>query len=219
MKIHKYAFEKVVYEMCMQLSGEDKHEAARVGLVKLLENVQIADSNVILHPIDKNSTEKAIGAPKDLPTNFTRLSKYVALPDSAKAFKPKPKRNQNKRGGRRSKKQEFMDPQIYPQVVMSSDLDPEEICKLVIHELSRMGFVWLRKKELQCISSSTYWLFFYLWNYGYIPMLRGDIERMLEMARDVMIQDGRMRAEEGSRSMPAINLRRAVPRLPGTDAS
>ena len=113
MKIHKYAFEMVVYEMCMQLTGDDKHEAARVGLVKLIENVQIADSNAILHRIAKNFTDKAIGAPKDLPTNFTRLSKYVALPDNANAFNPKPKRNQNKRGGRRNKKQEFMDPQIY----------------------------------------------------------------------------------------------------------
>ena len=142
--------------MSIQLAGEDKHDAARVAFVKMLENVQTADLNAIMHPIAKNSTDKAIGDPKELPSNFTRLSKYVALPDNAKAFKPKAKRGKGQRGGRRSKKQEFMDPQIYPQVIISSDIDPDEICKLVIHELSRLGFVWLRKKELQCISSSTY---------------------------------------------------------------
>ena len=38
-KIHKYVFALVVYEMSIQLMGEDKHEAARVVLVKMLENV------------------------------------------------------------------------------------------------------------------------------------------------------------------------------------
>ena len=121
--------------------------------------MQIADSITIMHAIAKNLTEKAIGSPKDLPKNYTRLARYVSLPDNTRAFKPKPKLDNKKRGGRRAKsgkKQEFMDPQVYPQVVLLSDVEPESICKLVIHELSRLGFLWLRKKELQCISLSTY---------------------------------------------------------------
>ena len=47
-KIHKHAFEKVVYEMCIQLEGEDKHEAVRVVIVKLVENVQIVGSSALM---------------------------------------------------------------------------------------------------------------------------------------------------------------------------
>ena len=52
-----------------------------------------------------------------------------------------------------------------------------------------------------------------------MPMLRADIGKMLEMTRDAMIKNGSMPAKEASKSMPAINMRRAVPRLPGTDVS
>ena len=117
LKIHTHAFNKVVFEMCIQLVGEDNHDAVRMAMVKLLGNVQKADPSVIMLPIAKNSTEKAIKSLKDIPTNFTQLSKYVLLPNSAKAFKPKLKQNGNKRGGRRgksSKKEEYLDLQIYP---------------------------------------------------------------------------------------------------------
>ena len=89
----------------------------------------------------------------------------------------------------------------------------------MIHELTKYGFIWIRKKELQCINSSTYWLFFYLWNFGHIPTLRGEVVNMLEVAKEMMVDEGKLSIEEGEKDIPAINLRRAVPRLPGVDTS
>ena len=175
-----------------------------------------------MKPIAKNTTAKAIGAPKEVPVNYTLLGNYVALPERANAFNPKPKWDKNKRGGRRgkgNKKQEMLDPQIYPQVMMGSDTEPEMICKQVIHEVITYGVIWIRKKELQCINSSTYWLFFYLWNFGHIPTLRGEVVNMLEVAKGMMIEEGKLPLEEGEKETPAINLRRAVPCLPGVDTS
>ena len=102
---------------------------------------------------------------------------------------------------------------------MSSDMMPEVICKQVIHELSKLGFVYLRKKELQCISSSTYWFLFYLWNYGYQTTLTAAFIKMLEKAKAMMVEEGKLSQVEGSKAIPAINMRRAVPRLPGQDVS
>ena len=72
---------------------------------------------------------------------------------------------------------------------------------------------------MQCISSSTYWLLFYLWNYGHLPTLRATFTKILEKAKAMMVEEGKLGQVEGSKAIPAINLRRAVPRLPGQDVS
>ena len=81
-------YENIVYEICIRLVGDDKHNVARLAIVKLLENVQIVDMNAIMKPIAKNSTAKAIGAPKEVPVNYTLLGSYVSLPEKANAFNP-----------------------------------------------------------------------------------------------------------------------------------
>ena len=60
---------------------------------------------------------------------------------------------------------------------------------------------------------------FYLWNYGHLPTLKVEVEKMLELASSEMVEKGVLLVEEVSRGIPAINIRRAVPRLPGMDHS
>ena len=57
MKIHKYAFKKVVYKMCIQLEGNNKHNAVRVAILNLVENVQIVNPSVTMMPIGKNGND------------------------------------------------------------------------------------------------------------------------------------------------------------------
>ena len=42
---------------------------------------------------------------------------------------------------------------------------------------------------------------------------------MLDVAKGMMIEEGKLSLEEGEKDIPAINLRRAVPQLPGVDTS
>ena len=42
---------------------------------------------------------------------------------------------------------------------------------------------------------------------------------MLEKAKAMIMEEGKLSQVEGSKAIPAINLRRAVPRLPGQDVS
>ena len=73
LKFHKQVHENIVYEICIKLVGDDKHNVARLAIVKLLENVQIVDLDATMKPIAKNLTAKAIGSPKIVPVNYTLL--------------------------------------------------------------------------------------------------------------------------------------------------
>ena len=58
-----------------------------------------------------------------------------------------------------------------------------------------------------------------MWNYGHQSTPRATFTKMLEEAKAMMVEEGKLSQVEGLKAIPAINLRRAVPRLPWQDVS
>ncbi len=121
-----YKYEQVFYESGLELKGEDIYGAYVKQIGNLLENIQLVDPSAILHAAVKTEATKPIGKKEELSNNMTIFLAYAPVGKNQNAFKPK--KNNNKKKGRRGKDEpELLDFSVYPTLVFSLDVDPETI--------------------------------------------------------------------------------------------
>jgi len=148
-----YKFEQVFYEAGHELKGEDKHSAYVKHIGNLLENIQLVDPLAIMHAVDESGGTKPLGSKSEMSTNMTVFLVCAPVGRNAKAFQPK--KNNNRRKGRKGKDEpDTLDPSVYP-TEFSSDVEPEIIISRVAHEFCRAGVFYFWKKQLQCEETMT----------------------------------------------------------------
>ncbi len=132
----------------------------------------------------------------------------------------KPKKNNNKKKGRRGQdKPELLDPSVYPTLVFSPDVDPETIVSRVTHEFCRAGGFYFWKKQLQCMETVTLFIIFHLYTFNNIATLCIELMDMLKKAHAELECNFMLPEEFQYSSIPEINIRRGVPKLPGQPES
>jgi hypothetical protein len=104
---------------------------------------------------------------------------YAPVGKNHNAFKPK--KNNNKKKGRRGKDEpELLNPSVYPMLVFSSDVDPETIVSRMTHEFCHAGGFYFRKKQLQCMETVTPFIIFYLYTFNNIATLHAELMDLLK---------------------------------------
>ena len=76
-----------------------------------------------MHAADETGGAKPLRSKTEMSTNMTVFLAYVPVGSNASMFKPK--RNNNKKQGRKGKgKPDTLDPNVYPTLVFLSDVIP-----------------------------------------------------------------------------------------------
>jgi hypothetical protein len=117
------------------------------------------DPSAILHAAVKSDATKPIGKKEELNNNMTIFFAYTPVGKNQNASKPK--KNNNKKKGRRGKDEpELLDPRVYPTLVFLSDVDSETIVSRLMHEFCFAGGFYFQKKQLQCVETVTPFIIF-----------------------------------------------------------
>ena len=114
---------------------------------------------------------------------------------------------------------ELLDPSVYPTLVFLPDVDPETIMSRVTHEFCRAGGFYFWKKQLQCVETVTPFINFYLYTFNDIATLRVELTDLLKKAHAELECNFILPEEFQYLSIPEINIRRRVPKLPGQPGS
>ena len=97
--------------------------------------------------------------------NMTFFLGCTPVDGNANVFKPV--KNNNKGRGRRGKDEpDLINPSVYPTLIFSTDVDPDTITSRVMHKFCRTGGFYFRKKDLQCIETSTPFIIYYLYTFN-----------------------------------------------------
>ncbi len=213
-----YKYEQVFYEAGLELKGEDKYGAYVKQIGSLLKNIELVDLSAILHAAVETDSMKPIGKKEELSNNKTIFLAYAPVGKNQNAFKPK--KNNNKKKGRRGKDEpELLDPSVYPTLVFSSDVDPETIVLRVTHEFCRASGFYFRKKQLQCVETVTPFIIFYLYTFNDIATLSAELTDLLKKAHEELESNFMLLEEFQYLSIPEINICCGVPKLPGQPGS
>jgi hypothetical protein len=114
----------------------------------LLENIHLVDPCAIMHAADEMGGAKPLSSKTEMSTNMTAFLACALVGSNANAFKPK--KNNTKKQGRKGKdKPDTIDPNVYPTLVFSLDVDPNIIILQVTHKSCHVGRFYFQKKQLQ----------------------------------------------------------------------
>ncbi len=206
------------YEAGLELKGEDKYGAHVKQIGNLLKNIQLMDPTAILHAAVESDNTNPIGKKEELSENMTMFLVYAPVGKNQNAFKPK--KNNNKKKGRRGKDEpELLDPSVYPTLVFSLDVDPETIVSRVTHEFCHAGGFYFRMKQLQCVETVTPFIIIYLYTFNNITTIRAELAELLKKAHADLESNFILPDEFQYLSIPEINICRGVPKLPGQPGS
>jgi hypothetical protein len=213
-----YKFERVFYEAGLELKGEDKYSSYAKHIGNLLENIQLVDPLAIMHAVDESGGAKPLGSKSEMSTNMNVFLAYVPVGHNAKAFQPK--KNNNRRKGRKGKDEpDTFDPSVYPTMVFSSDVEPEIIISRVAHEFGHAGGFYFWKKQLQCKETMTPFIIYFLYTFNDIATLRGELTSLLEEALQGMKDEFTLPDEFEYAPLLDINICCGIPKLPGQPGS
>ena len=100
------------------------------------------------------ATAKPLGDKLEMSDNMTIFLGYALVGSNSNVFKPK-KNNNKKKGQYEKDEPDLINPGVYPTLIFSTDVEPVIITSQVTHEFCLAGGFYFRKKELQCIKTST----------------------------------------------------------------
>jgi hypothetical protein len=213
-----YKFERVFYEVGLELKDGDKYSAYVKHIGNLLENIQLVNPLAIIHAVEELRGAKPLGSKSEMSTNMTVFLAYAPVGRNTKAFQPK--KNNDRRKGRKGKNEpDTLNPSVYPTMVLSSDVDPEIIISYLTHEFGRAGGFYFWKKQLQCEETMTPFIIYFLYTFNDIATLRGELTSLLEEALQGMKDNFTLLDKFKYASLPDINICRGVLKLPGQPGS
>jgi hypothetical protein len=168
------------YNAGLELKGEDKYGACMKQVGNLLDNIRLVDPCAILHATDETGGAKPLGSKTKISTNnMTIFLVYAPVWSNANGFKPK--KNTNKKQGRKGKNElDTLDPSVYPMLVFSSDVNPDIIISCMMHEFCCGGGFYFWKKPLQCVETFAPFIIYYLYTFNDIATLWEELALLLD---------------------------------------
>ncbi len=202
-----FGYEHVYYEASLELKGDNKYATYVKQIGLLFENIQLVNPTAIMHASVKSETAKPLGSKSEMSNNVTFFLGYAPVGGNSSIFKPKKKVNKKKdRHGK--DKPDMIDPNVYPTLIFSSDVDPDTITSRVTHEFRQAGRFYFRKKQLQCTETCTPFIIYYLYTFNNLATIRSELTSLL-MQNDFIVPE-----EFEHHKLPEINICWGIPKLP-----
>ncbi len=200
-------------------------------------NAKMVDPHFVWNPNNPNAVGLAnITSKSKIPTNMTMLGSHVKVSGGEYTFMKQRVHKENKamhahQGGcgNNEKEQEYKDPTVYFNLVISLDIDPLEIIARTTYEWTRINGQHLQIKELQDVASKMLVSFFKLSMETAKGVIIAESEKILNEAREMAAKDDDDLQYKFNwsmdldtpmgRNLPVFTLRNQVAKLWGKDVS
>jgi hypothetical protein len=141
--------------LAIALKGEKPFDEFTQALMAFISNAQMVDPKFIINPLNSNSKEKNISSKGEISPNMTKLGIHIKISGNGNVFNKKKVWGYqgNDRKSRKNKKDNFCDPVVWFSMVVSSEVQPQEIIDQVTHELARINGTRLQIKDLHSIET------------------------------------------------------------------
>jgi hypothetical protein len=233
--VHPYS--RIILELAITLKSDKAFEEFTQALMAFITNAQIVDSKFIINPLNPRSNDKAITMKCEISPNMTKLSTHIKISGRGDAFNKQKVWDKggedDKNSGRKNRKankkeDEYRDPTVYFSMVVSSEVDPQEIIERTNHEWARANGTRLQIKDLQYVDSETVVTVFKVSTQIPKAVIMAEFKKILvgaqQMARDDFMEeenyDFTMELDVAvGETLPPMNLRIQNAKLRGQDVS
>ena len=222
--IHKHSHPRTIVESSILLPSDKAENCFIEALRELLRNGKMVDKHFAFAPVKHSNKEGLISDASSIPNNMTLLSNHfkISYQGSKNPFEKqkvwgKPKKDKDK--------EEFKDPTVFFSFAIATEEDPSEILERINQEWFKQGGRYLRVKDLQSFDSVTIITLFNISIQVPKKCLLEEYKMILtdaqEKANDMLIDDFTFDPNDlpENSTIPAIELRLQVPKLPGQDTS
>jgi hypothetical protein len=163
------------------------------------EILYIDDSACIaLLEITDDNDDNYISDKAQLPSNFTKLGKWIMISGGSWVFNKEEKGNSN----------------VYAKFRLKSQVPTEEIINRVFFKFTRLGGTKLYKKQMQAMETEIPMMLLFVSNGTEHSSIASDMKQLMELAYDDTETKLMMPEEYKNRDMPAFSLKVNTPRLP-----
>eukprot|EP00956_Cyclotella_meneghiniana_P037290 scaffold136591_cov39-Cyclotella_meneghiniana.AAC.1 len=205
--------------VCSQMGTQAKMNEFIMGVRVLYKNLLTVDKTVVLEP-EKEGEDKLCD-PTQIPLDLTEAGAWVRPSGDAGVFEMrKPKKNDKKKPPQaRNRVDEVadedegkVDPEVWTQICISCDVEPEELLERCSYEWSRIGGVRLQVKEIAAFATKSAATFYFMNS-------RADLSRLKEEMKTVIVEAMRIGIDKVedfyTRGVPEFALKLATPRIEG----
>ncbi len=145
--MHYHQFRCIILELSVVLKTEKGFDEFVQSLAVFMVNAKMVDPYFVWNPIDPDAVGLAdITSKGEIPTNMTMLGSHVKVSGGGYVFVKQRVYKENKamraqQGGRgnNEKEQEYKDPTVYFNLVISLDVDPSEIIACTTYEWTHIN--------------------------------------------------------------------------------
>jgi hypothetical protein len=189
-----------IIELAMSPTGQTKDERMTQFvkcITSLFGEILIVDKQAAIAPIAimNDLQEDMITDKATIPTNFTKLGKWVMLSGGSWVFNKKDKGSNN----------------VYARFRLKSTVPAEDMVTRISFEFSWMGGSKLYKKQNQAMETETLMMLLFVSNGTDPKSITNDITQMLDTAFDDVDQEGMMPVEFEYREIPKFTLKLNAP--------
>jgi hypothetical protein len=192
-----------IIELAISPTGQTKDERMTQFvkcITSLFGEILIVDERAAIVPIaiSNDLQEDMITDKATIPTNFTKLGKWVTLSGGSWVFNKKDKGSNN----------------VYARFHLKSTVPAEGMVTRISFIFLRMGSSKLYKKQNQAMETKTPMMLLFVSNRTDPKSITNDITQMLDTAFDNVDQEGMMPEEFEYKEIPKFTLKLNAPRLP-----
>jgi hypothetical protein len=185
-----------IIEFSMAPSGASKDKRMNYFsncIVVLFEEILHVDDTAMIAPltITNNNPENFISSKADLPTNFTKLGKYIMICGGSWVFNKKEKGSND----------------IYACFRVKSQVQVEDMVSRVSFEFNRLGRKNLYKKQHQAMETETPVMLLFVCNGTDQGNIKANTRQMLETALDDIKLNEMVPEEFKNRDIPYFMLK------------
>ncbi len=189
-----------IVELTLTPSGASKDERMTQyvrSILALFGEILLVDekATIALIKITNDKPEDMITNKANIPTNFTKLSRWLMLSGGSWVFN---KANNN----------------VYARFRIKSTVSVDQMVTRVSFEFLQLGGSKLYKKQNQAMETETLMMLLFVSNGTEPQIVASDITQMLETAYDSIETDGMMPEEFEYKEIPKFTLKLNMPRLP-----
>ncbi len=194
---------KNLVKVSMILMSEDAATECHKILAHLFTQLLDVDDQAAILPIDLLSSLDPIRMVPQLPSNWTKLGKFIYLKGGAYSFRSRTAQT----GGRKH-------PEPWLVFCLASQKDTSYLLQSVSVEFEWVNRRTIRVKSCQSFNSYTPLMFPFLFNKAHLPSLIVQLQDLMADVKAQMTQLCLLDEEDQERTIPEFNLRVNNPRLP-----
>ena len=205
--------------VCGQVGTQAKMNEFIMGARALYKNLLKVDKTVVLEP-EREGVDERVYDPTQIPLDLTEAGAWIRPSGDAGVFDMrKPRKNdanKKKKVGRIDEVEDEdagkVDPEVWTQLCISCDEDPEDLLERCSYEWRKIGGVRLQVKEIAAFSTKSAATFYFMNSGANLGRVKEEVKRIIVDA----IQIGIDQVDEFySRGVPDFALKLATPRIEG----